>query len=113
MFKGLITCLVIQYIFNQNIGDWDISSMIAAEKMFQNVTLSTVNYDEILKGWSTLLETESKIPMNIIIDFGNSVYSVCGGGNIAREKLIQEYNWTIQDGGIPHLGCNKKLQFIF
>jgi len=85
--------------FDQNIGDWDISSMIAAEKMFQNVTLSTVNYDEILKGWSTLLETESKIPMNIIIDFGNSVYSVCGGGNIAREKLIQEYNWTIQDGG--------------
>jgi uncharacterized protein (TIGR02145 family) len=85
--------------FDQNLAEWDISSMESAAGMFQNVTLSTDNYDEILIGWSRLLETETKIPENITIDFGNSKYSVCGGGNIAREKLIQEYNWTIQDGG--------------
>ena len=86
--------------FDQNLAIWDISSMESAEGMFQNVTLSSDNYDEILIGWSTLLETESKIPMNIIIDFGNSVYSVCGGGHKARNILINEYGWTITDSGM-------------
>lgn len=85
--------------FDQNLADWDISSMESAVGMFQNVTLSNDNYDDILIGWSTLLETETKIPENITIDFGNSKYSVCGGGNLAREVLIEKYNWIIQDGG--------------
>ena len=85
--------------FDQNLAEWDISSMESADGMFQNVTLSTDNYDEILIGWSTLLESEEKIPENITIDFGNSKYSVCGGGKTARDILIEEYNWTINDGG--------------
>ena len=86
--------------FDQNLAEWDISSMESADGMFQNVTLSTDNYDEILIGWSTLLETETKIPENITIDFGNSIYSVCGGGNKARSILINDYGWTITDSGM-------------
>ena len=85
--------------FDQNLAEWDISSMESAAGMFQDVTLSNDNYDEILIGWSTLLETETKIPENITIDFGNSKYSVCGGGKTARDILIEVFNWTIDDGG--------------
>ncbi|MGC6415258.1 MAG: BspA family leucine-rich repeat surface protein [Bacteroidia bacterium] len=86
--------------FDQNLAEWDISSMESAAGMFQNVTLSTDNYDAILIGWSTLIESEERIPTNINIDFGNSIYSVCGGGHKARNILINEYGWTITDSGM-------------
>ena len=88
--------------FDQNIGSWDISgrdtfSYMNMNYMFRNVTLSTTNYDALLNGWSTLSGTETKIPTDVNFHGGNSQYS--SAGESARNKLINDYNWTITDGG--------------
>ena len=83
--------------FDQDLGNWDISSLTNAENMFQSVALSTSNYDSLLKGWSSVDEGETQIPVNLAFDGGNSKYC---GGRMAREELINSYGWTITDGGI-------------
>jgi len=37
--------------FNQNLGTWDVTSLIDATNMFLNIALSTANYDALLIGW--------------------------------------------------------------
>jgi surface protein len=92
--------------FDQNIGTWDISSLDSGGLQFfcQNKyePFATSNYDAILIGWSTLSGSETQIPINVSVDFYNSQYSTAGES--ARNKLINDYNWTITDGGeyIPH-----------
>ena len=83
--------------FNQNVSSWDISSLLGANAMFRGVTLSTTNYDALLNGWTTVSNTETQIPANITFEGGDSQYSTAGV--TARNKLINDYNWTITDGG--------------
>jgi len=87
--------------FDQNLGAWDISSIESdnslgldngMDHMFKGVTLSTVNYDALLQSWST-----QKVSKNIRLDGGNSKYSQVSKS--ARDKLINEFDWTISDGG--------------
>ena len=87
--------------FDQNLGVWDISSIESdnslgldngMDHMFKGVTLSTVNYDALLQSWST-----QKVSKNIRLDGGNSKYSQVSKS--ARDKLINEFDWTISDGG--------------
>jgi len=77
--------------FEQNIGNWDISNVTVMIRMFSGVTLSTVNYDNLLNGWSTL-----QLKRN---DFnaGKSKYSAAGAA--ARQVLKSQFSWTIIDGG--------------
>jgi hypothetical protein len=60
--------------------------------MFLGVTLSTENYDAILNKWSELSLSKD-------IDFhgGDSKYSAAAED--ARNKIINDFNWTITDGG--------------
>ena len=88
--------------FNQNLETWDVTSILSAnslgadngmDHMFRGVTLSTENYDAILQSWS-----QQSVHKNIYFDGGNSKYSQASME--AREKLINEYQWRITDGGM-------------
>jgi len=60
--------------------------------MFTNVTLSTTNYSNMLQKWSKLT-----LKSNVILDGGKSKYSTDAAD--ARKKIIDDYGWTISDGG--------------
>lgn len=79
--------------FDQDLSDWQISSVLEMEYMFYGVTLSTVNYDAILNGWSELT-----LQNNVDFHGGNSKYSTAA--EAARAKIISDFNWTITDGGL-------------
>lgn len=80
--------------FNQDVSTWDVSSVTDAGSMFNGSGLSTLNYDALLNGWS--LQTVQQG-----VTFGAAGLTYCGGEE-ARQRLIDNYSWTITDGG---LGC--------
>jgi len=61
--------------------------------MFQNVTLSTANYDALLGGWSQL-----SLQNDVAFSAGNSTYS--SSSQTARDVLTNTFNWTVTDGGV-------------
>jgi len=79
--------------FNQNIGNWSVSKVINMWDMFFGVTLSTTNYNSLLIGWSQLILQNS-----VTFHGGNSQYST-GAATTARASIINNYSWTIIDGG--------------
>ncbi|WP_422106263.1 BspA family leucine-rich repeat surface protein [Winogradskyella sp.] len=83
--------------FDQNIGSWDTTSVLDMDYMFKEAALSTANYDALLLGWSTLDPGEVYIVQHRDFDAGNSQYC---SGEAARQNLIDNYDWTIIDGGI-------------
>ncbi|RNC88615.1 MAG: BspA family leucine-rich repeat surface protein [Allomuricauda sp.] len=83
--------------FDQDLGDWDISAATRMDEMFFNVGLSQENYDKTIIGWRTLSPGELQIPSNIIFDGGTSTF--CLSEN-ARQELIDDFGWTINDGGL-------------
>ncbi|MCL6294523.1 BspA family leucine-rich repeat surface protein [Jejuia spongiicola] len=102
--------------FDQNLGDWDITSLVSGTEMFSGVTLSTENYDALLIGWSTQEAGEGPIPsdINLVFDAGNSKY--CEGVH-ARNLLVASvsnggYGWTINDLGIENPICGLGNPFI-
>ena len=58
--------------FDQNLGNWDISSVQGMAVMFSGANLSTENYDATLTSWSTLDTNagETLIPTGIELDVG-------------------------------------------
>ncbi len=78
--------------FDQDLGGWNIGEAADINRMFADVTLSTKNYDALLKGWANLPSP----PKYLYLDAGNSQYCK---GEIARQKLIVTYNWRIDDRG--------------
>ena len=81
--------------FDQDISNWDISSITTMENMFDGVTLSTTNYDLLLNAWVLL-----SLQKNVLFNAGSSKYSY-GFPTISRNKItnVNNYNWTIIDGG--------------
>ena len=86
--------------FNQNIGEWDVSSVTTMNNMFFNVTLSTANYDALLRGWSALDDLQPDVTFH----GGNSTFCAA---TAARDILEADpgNNWTITDGG-QVAGCD-------
>jgi hypothetical protein len=77
--------------FDQDISDWDVGAVTNMINMFDGVTLSTVNYDLLLGGWS-----ERDVGSNVIFDAGGSKYC----NQSAHDILTNTPNtWTITDGG--------------
>jgi len=91
--------------FNQNISNWDITS-VSNFLFFLTSTnaLTTSNYDAILIGWEATLQATypngSGYTPIISIDFGGAEYTGGGAAETARTSLINNFNWTITDGGI-------------
>jgi surface protein len=76
--------------FDRNLGEWNISNVNIMNGMFEEITLSTDNYEGILNGWASLESVQN----NINFDGGYSQYCDASG----RDILINTYNWTISDG---------------
>ena len=90
--------------FDQNIGGWDVSNVRLAYSMFRDAALSTANYDALLAGWSGLPSLRSGVNFN----GGDSQY--CQSEE-ARQKLIDDFGWTIADGGKNCALTSKFLSF--
>ena len=76
--------------FNQNLSNWDISSVTSMVSMFFGITLSVENYDATLLGWSV-----QQLQNGVNFGAGNSQFC----NDSARQKLINEFSWSINDGG--------------
>ena len=79
--------------FDQDLSNWNVSSVVDMEGMFDEITLSTANYDALLIGWAG-----QTVQNGVTFSGGNSTYSP-GAAADARAKLIDTYSWTITDGG--------------
>lgn len=79
--------------FDQDISSWDVSSITNMENIFNNITISTVNYDALILSWSAQVPT-----VTASFDGGDSKYTSGGEVEIARDAWIAK-GWTITDGG--------------
>ena len=83
------------YSFNQNISKWDVSSVTSMHGMFSEIALSKANYDSLLISWSNLTALQTGVWFN----GGNSQYTDGSDAAHGRQSLIDDYGWTITDGG--------------
>jgi hypothetical protein len=79
------------FAFDQDLGDWDVSALTNASQMFNNISLSTPNYDSLLIGWDALA-----LQPSVVFGAGNSTYCV---GENAKQHMISSDGWTITDYG--------------
>ena len=90
--------------FDQNLSSWDIANVTNLANFAKDITFSTSNYDAILIGWEATLQAAfpngSGYTPSISINFGNSEYTGGGAAATSRTSLINNFNWTITDGGI-------------
>ncbi|WP_205959915.1 BspA family leucine-rich repeat surface protein [Flammeovirga aprica] len=84
MFKGAVA-------FDGDLSSWDVSSVTDMSDMFTNSGLSTENYDKLLNGWSALPELQEGVQLDVPVEYCESFE--------ARQSLITDYNWSINDNG--------------
>ena len=86
--------------FDQDISSWDVSSVTDMSDFLSGGKRSTANYDALLLAWAQL-----DLQNDVTAHFGSSTYSTDDTGDpltdpaAAREKIINDFNWTITDGG--------------
>ena len=81
---------------NANLSGWNISSVTTALNFMAGVTLSTSNYDSILRGW----QIQAVSGRVLTISFGSSQYTAASAAATARGILVAApYSWVITDGG--------------
>jgi surface protein len=83
--------------FNQPLGTWNVSSVTSMNDMFTRETLSAVNYDNLLLGWSQL-----HLQLNVNFDAGFSRYLNTFAADRATLTAPSPsgFGWTISDGGV-------------
>ena len=79
--------------FNQNLSSWDISKVENMAAMFVRSGLSTENYDNLLNAWQNLT-----LQTGVTFDVGDTQFSADGAD--ARDAIINDFNWDINDGGL-------------
>jgi uncharacterized repeat protein (TIGR01451 family) len=89
--------------FDQPLGNWNVSNVTSMAFMFAGATLSDSNYDTLLTGWSNL-----SLQNGVSFDGGNSQY--CSSES-ARTKIINDFSWTINDGGLCGSGGGGQTDF--
>jgi len=83
--------------FNQDISTWQINSLNDATNMLDNSAMSTANYDELLKSWDT--QAGNKGVTGVQLGAGGVTFTGGSAAATARDSLINDHNWTINDGG--------------
>ncbi|MDD4050071.1 MAG: BspA family leucine-rich repeat surface protein, partial [Candidatus ainarchaeum sp.] len=79
--------------FDQDISSWNVSNVIDMDHMF-DYALSTVNYTKLLIKWSSLDNLKTNVTLGATaVNYDNSAVD-------SRNKLINDYGWTIIDGGL-------------
>lgn len=89
--------------FNQALDTWDVSNVKNMSNMLSWTNLSISNYDATLQAWAVLPILQN----NIMLDVNGLKY--CLGENL-RQKLIDDYNWTI-NGDERHCIENQTYEF--
>lgn len=79
--------------FNQNLANWNVESVEDMRDMFYDVTLSTANYDALLKSWAN-----QAVHSYTVFGKINSKYSI--SAKSAKERLNNQYKWYIRDLGM-------------
>lgn len=87
MFAG------VGFLPNLDMSGWDVSNITNMEYMLDDSNLSTQNYGKLLRGWGT-----QTLKSGVVFDAGNSRYSSTAEAD--RQKLIDTFGWTINDGGM-------------
>jgi len=81
-------------LFDQSLAAWNIGNVENFTNFMQNATgLSTSNYDATLIAWAL-----QPVNSGLSINFGGSQFTE--SAYAARFSLINDYSWTIVDGGI-------------
>ena len=80
--------------FNQDISTWDVSQVTSMRFMFDEAGLNIENYSELLIAWSNL-----NLQSNVMFDVGSSQYVSDSLAQIARTKIVEDFNWIIDDAG--------------
>jgi surface protein len=78
--------------FDQDISAWNVSNVTTMSTMFNDSGISTTNYDALLNGWS-----QQTVQQGVAL--GVNAVKYCSG-EVARQSLIDNYGWTIIDGGL-------------
>ena len=91
--------------FNQDLSKWNVESVTNFNYMFSTITLSTKNYDALLKSWS-----KQNLHSSMNFSGGNSKYCAVS----AHNKLTSPdgFNWTITDGGLD-TNCPKDITPVY
>lgn len=87
--------------FDQNLASWDVTSASNLIALFNGSGLSIQNYGQILMSWS-----EQEVQDGV--ELGAEGISYCNDAEDARAVLINEYNWTIKDGGADSTACTEE-----
>jgi len=83
--------------FNQDISSWQIDSLTDATAMLDNSAMSTANYDALLQSWDT--QAGNKGVTGVQLGAAGVTYSAGSAAETARDSLINDHGWTINDGG--------------
>ena len=87
MFKGATS-------FNQDISGWDVSNVVNLENFMGGKSTADYSYyDNLLNTWSLLT-----LQNGVTWDMGSIEYTSAGA--TARQDIIDNYSWTITDGGL-------------
>lgn len=92
-------------IFNQSLGSWNIKSVTGTRmsSMLDGSGLNYANYDATLIGWAE----NSEVPSGITLGAAGLKYS--SAGKVAREFLVNNKEWTINDAGLDPATDNTSL----
>ncbi len=82
--------------FDRDLSDWKIHSVADMEAMFYDSDLSDENYDSMLISWST-----QNVQSDVLFSAGSAVPTSISGEQ-ARDFLVYEQGWTIEDGEGVH-----------
>ena len=91
--------------FDRNLGDWDVSNVENFKGFLgdpesptnDSPFLSYQNYDSLLIGWAQL-----DLKSDIVFDAPNAEFSEDAAS--ARNTIIDNFNWTVNDGGMLERG---------
>jgi len=83
--------------FNQDISAWQIDSLTDATGMLDNTAMSTANYNQLLKSWDT--QAGNKNVTGVQLGAAGVTFTGGSAAATARDSLINDHGWTINDGG--------------
>lgn len=78
--------------FDRDLSDWEIRSVADMEAMFDDSDLSDENYDSMLISWSA-----QDVQSDVLFSAGSAVLTSVAGEE-ARDFLVQDRGWVIEDG---------------
>ena len=80
--------------FNQNISGWNISNVVDLDGFMANKSTADYSYyNDLLNAWSLLT-----LQTGVLWVMGSIEYTSAGA--TARQDIIDNYSWTITDGGL-------------